>query len=123
MIKYLTVTEIKFLHKKQIEEFGGSYGLRDEFLLHSALLRPQTGYYKNIVEQTAALWESLSQNHAFIDGNKRIALEASLIFLHINGYSLNITDKQLTKQLVAIYNKGLTFDSIKKLISEYIVKY
>ncbi|XWO13931.1 Fic/DOC family protein [Candidatus Hepatincola sp. Pdp] len=123
MIKYLTLTEIKFLHKMQIDEFSGSHGIRDEFLLHSALLRPQTGYYTNIIEQTAALWESLSQNHAFIDGNKRIALEASLVFLDINGYGLKITDEELTKLLVALYHKDMTFEALKKLISNYIVKY
>jgi death-on-curing protein len=60
-----------------IERFGGSHGLRDQGALESALARPQTGYYLDLIEEAAALWESLSQNHPFIDGNKRIAITAT----------------------------------------------
>ncbi len=60
------------IHKTLIDRFGGSYGIRDVGGLESALARPQTGYYRDLIEEGAALWESLSQNHPFIDDNKRV---------------------------------------------------
>jgi death-on-curing protein len=47
--------------------------LRDKGLLESALFRPQTGYYEDLAQMSAALFESLVSNHAFVDGNKRVA--------------------------------------------------
>src|SRR5580693_9824885 len=88
MTDYLTVAEVLAIHADQIERYGGSHGVRDQGLLEAALYRPQTGYYADIIEEAAALWESLSQNHAFIDGNKRTAFAAMYTFLAINGARL-----------------------------------
>jgi death on curing protein len=85
MTDYLTVAEVLAIHSDQIERYGGSQGVRDPGLLEAAIYRPQTGYYGNLIEEAAALWESLSQNHAFIDGNKRAAFAATYTFLAING--------------------------------------
>lgn len=57
------------IHEDQIARYGGSAGMRDRGLLEAALYRPQTGYYADLIEEAAALWESLAQNHPFIDGN------------------------------------------------------
>jgi death-on-curing protein len=84
MTDYLTVVEVLAIHDDQIERYGGAYGLRDRGLLEAAIFRPQTGYYADLVEEAAALWESLSQNHPFIDGNKRTAFAAMYTFLAIN---------------------------------------
>ena len=97
IIRYLSVNDVLDIHHEQISEFGGSFGVRDEFLLISAVSRPQSGYYSTLIEQASALWESLSQNRPFIDGNKRTALDATLTFLAINGYRLNVSDEELTK--------------------------
>lgn len=88
MTDYLTIAEVLAMHADQIERYGGSEGLRDRGQLEAALFRPQTGYYTDLIEEAAALWESLSQNHPFIDGNKRIAFAATYTFLAINGASL-----------------------------------
>jgi death-on-curing protein len=85
-----SLTETLGLHKHLIERFGGQGGIRDMGLLESALMRPQTGYYKTLSLEAAALLQSLSQNHAFIDGNKRIAFATTAIFLRMNGYSLKV---------------------------------
>ncbi|MDR0484212.1 MAG: type II toxin-antitoxin system death-on-curing family toxin [Alphaproteobacteria bacterium] len=123
VIKYLNASDILDIHHEQITEFGGSFGLRDEFLLLSAVSRPQSGYYSTIVEQACALWESLSQNHPFIDGNKRTALDATLTFLAINGYELNITDKDLTKFLLELYEKNnFCFKEIYKFLEMNLIK-
>src|SRR6266849_1958565 len=86
MTDYLTVAEVLAMHADLIERYGGSQGVRDQGLLEAALYRPQTGYYKDLTEEAAALWESLSQNHPFVDGNKRTAFAATYTFLLINGY-------------------------------------
>lgn len=85
MTDYLTVIEVLAIHTDQISRYGGSPGLRDPGLLEAALFRPQTGYYADLIEEAAALWESLAQNRPFIDGNKRVAFAATLTFLAING--------------------------------------
>ncbi len=89
MTDYLTVAEVLAMHADQIERYGGSQGVRDPGLLEASLYRPQTGYYAGLIEEAAALWESLAQNHAFIDGNKRTAFAATYTFLAINGSRLS----------------------------------
>jgi death on curing protein len=88
MSEYLTIAEVLAMHADQIERYGGSEGLRDRGQLEAALFRLQTGYYTDLIEEAAALWESLSQNHPFIDGNKRTAFAATYTYLAINGTSL-----------------------------------
>jgi death-on-curing protein len=88
MTDYLTPPEVLAMHEDQIERYGGSHGVRDHGLLESALYRPQTGYYPDLIEEAAALWESMAQNHPFIDGNKRTAFAATYTFLTINGAQL-----------------------------------
>ena len=73
---YLTVAEVIAIHHHQIEEYGGARGLRDQGALEAAAFRPQTGYYNDLSEEAAALFESLVNNHAFLDGNKRVGLAA-----------------------------------------------
>src|SRR5215813_12426221 len=85
MTDYLTMAEVLAIHADQIERYGGSPGIRDQGLLESALYRPQTGYYADLIEEAAALCESLSQNQSFVDGNKRTAFAAMYTFLAING--------------------------------------
>ena len=106
MTDYLTVSEVQAMHADQIERYGGSHGVRDPGLLEAALFRPQTGYYADLIEEAAALWESMSQNHPFIDGNKRTAFAATYTFLAINGARL-AADAQETYGFVArLYEKN-----------------
>src|SRR5580700_1155590 len=100
MTDYLTVVEVLAMHADQIERYGGSHGIRDHGLLQAALYRPQTGSYADLIEEAAALWESLSQNHAFVDGNKRTAFAAMYTFLAINGARLR-ADAPATLDFVA----------------------
>lgn len=85
-----TLSETVELHSRLIDRFGGKPGVRDLGLLDSALWRPQTGYYNTLSLQAAALLQSLTQNHAFIDGNKRVAFATTAIFLRMNGYRLKV---------------------------------
>jgi len=85
---YLTVAEVLAIHHRQIEAYGGIHGVRDQGALESAVFRPQNGYYNNLAEEAAAFMESLTNNHAFLDGNKRVAFDATHTFLLVNGFTL-----------------------------------
>jgi death-on-curing protein len=85
---YLTLAEVLAIHHRQIQMYGGSPGLRDVAALESAVFRPQTGYYNSLAEEAAALMESLANKHLFVDGNKRIAFDASHTFLLMNGFTI-----------------------------------
>lgn len=88
---FLTLEEVLALHRELIRRFGGEPGVRDPGLLESALARPRSGYYETLSLQAAALLQSLCQNHAFLDGNKRVAFAATAIFLRLNGLHLVVT--------------------------------
>lgn len=85
MTDYLTAVEVLAIHVDQIDRYGGAEGVRDFGLLEAALFRPQTGYYADLIEEAAALWESLTGNHPFVDGNKRVGFAVTYTFLAING--------------------------------------
>jgi death-on-curing protein len=122
MTDYLTMAEVLAMHVDQIERYGGSHGVRDAGLLESALFRPQTGYYADLIEEAAALWESMSQNHPFIDGNKRTAFAATYTFLAVNGARLT-ADAQRTQDFVlALYERSqFTFDKLVPWLRKHVV--
>jgi death-on-curing protein len=103
---YPTIDDVIAVHAQLIARFGGSLGLRDRGALESALARPRSGYYEDIVQEAAALWESLSQNHPFVDGNKRVAVTVTAAFLRVNGYLLEFDDLEAFSFLIALYESG-----------------
>jgi death-on-curing protein len=111
---YLTVVEVLAIHEDQIERFGGSQGVRDPGQLEAALFRPQTGYYSDVIAEAAALWESLSQNHPFVDGNKRTAFAVAFTFLSINGYAITATEDEIIAFLLPLYeSSAVAFDALE----------
>jgi death on curing protein len=88
---YLTVEIVREIHVAVISEFGGSDGVRDLALLESAVAAPQASFggkspYQDVIEVAAAYLFYICRNHPFIDGNKRAALGACLVFLRLNGF-------------------------------------
>lgn len=97
-MKRLSKDQILLLHHALIEETGGLDGLRDEGLLESALDAPfqsfgETDVYPSIQQKGARLGFGLIQNHAFVDGNKRIGAHAMLVFLSLNGIEWTIRNR------------------------------
>ena len=92
--RFPAVSEVITIHDDQIAQFGGSMGIRDVGALESALLRPQIGYYDSLIEEAAALMESLAMNHPFVDGNKRAAFFATDAFLRMNGYFIDCDSEE-----------------------------
>ena len=87
---HLTVEIVRDIHAAVIGEFGGLDGVRDEALLSSAVAAPQATFggrspFADIVEVAAACLYYLCRNHAFNDGNKRVAMASSIVFLRLNG--------------------------------------
>ncbi len=94
---YLEIAEVVALHERAVRQTGGLLGVRDPGLLESAVMRPQTGYYADVIEEAAALLESLVQNHPFHDGNKRTAFVCTDAFLKANGYRIIIGGAEAEK--------------------------
>lgn len=115
MNDYLTLQEVLAIHVDQIQRYGGSFGVRDHGLLDAALYRPQTGYYSDLLEEAAALWESLAQNHPFIDGNKRTAFAAMYTFLAINNAQVTANAQDAFAFISGLYETGtFHFDNLVK---------
>ena len=96
----LTVEEISDLHDKLIERTGGSHGLRDQSLLESAVYSAMSGFgdneaYPSVEEKAARLMFSLTNNHAFVDGNKRIGVFTMLMTLQLNNVIIKYTQTEL----------------------------
>ena len=114
MSDYLTLAEVLAIRADQIQRYGGSEGIRDAGLLEAALYRPQTGYYADLVEEAAALWESLAQNHPFVDGNKRVAFAATYTFLAINGVRMTAGAEEAYVFISGLYETGtFRFDRLE----------
>ena len=93
---YLTLTELLYVAERTL---GPEVPVRDHGLLESALARPQATVfgrdaYDGLEEKAAALLHSLARNHALVDGNKRLALAATIAFLGLNGYRLTLTNDE-----------------------------
>lgn len=105
-VQYLTLADALALHAILIRKYGGSDGVRDMGALESALFRPQTGYYADVIEETTALLESLTMNHPFLDGNKRVAFAVTDTFLRINGYRIDSNSREIHAAMMAFFNSG-----------------
>ncbi len=103
-IQFLTTDEVIEIHTVLIERFGGPPGVRDVGLLESALYRPRSGYYADLVEMAAAMFESLINNHPFVDGNKRVAFFATDVFLRLNGYRFEVKPKAAHLLLMSLFD-------------------
>ena len=105
-ITVLTLAEIVEIHSDQIEQYGGTDGIRDINLLSSAAV-PYASFsgsflHNDMYEMAAAYAYHISQNHPFVDGNKRTALASALVFLDLNGISLIDPEEKLYKSMISL---------------------
>lgn len=122
-VSYLSVEHIVAIHDTLIEEFGGSFGLRDRGLLESAAMQPQQAFggedlYPTLFEKAAAYAFFISENQPFIDGNKRTAASVAGVFLDINGYALDCPSGQVYDVMMKLANKTLTRDRLADWLRE-----
>jgi len=119
--RYLSLGDVLTIHEEMTARFGGVNGVRDANGLSSAIGRPQSGYYADVIEEAAALFESLSQNHPFLDGNKRTAIASAAVFLRLNGYKLQFNDLEAYNWLIERYEKNeVTKDRIEEWFRAHV---
>jgi death on curing protein len=100
-VVFLTVEQVEHLHRRGLEEFGGSPGVRDRGLLESAVMAAQATFggaplNPTLATMAAVLAHGITKNHPFVDGNKRAAVLAALAMLAMNGYRVRIPQTELT---------------------------
>lgn len=121
MPQFLTLDDVLESHAEQIASYGGSEGIRDPGLLMSALAQPEASFggqylHSDVFEMAAAYLFYIVQNDPFVDGNKHVGLEAALLFLEINGHSIETTDEALV-ELVLRTAQG---QATKRQIAEFL---
>jgi death on curing protein len=122
-VQFLSLDEAIAIHERLIEHFGGRPGLRDKGLLESALFRPRTGYYADLAQMAAALFESLISNHAFVDGNKRAAFFTCDVFLRLNGWKLRVDTDAAHQFIVGSLEQGvLDYEHLVPWIEQHLQK-
>lgn len=114
-IVFLTQEQALELHRRAIEEHGGSPGVRDLGLFSAAMAVPQQAFggqylHGSIAEMAAAYLFHLCMNHAFEDGNKRVAVSSALTFLRLNGYELRASNDELESFTLAVADGKLKKD-------------
>jgi death-on-curing protein len=124
MIKFLTLSEVLVILEDQIKNYGGAYGVRDLNLLSSAMYMPQSSFggeylHKTIPAMAAAYAFHICQNHPFIDGNKRVALASSLVFLDINGIIFNCKDEELYDEIMEVAKGEIKKEGLIKFYEKY----
>ena len=127
MIHYLTPEQMLFLHSRLISTIGGGHGVRDIGMLLSALGRTQATFdgkelYPDIMMKAAALMDSLVRNHPFVDGNKRTAITASALFLRLNGYLLQVENREMVLFALACAQSQLSLVEIAEWFRKYSKK-
>jgi len=111
-LKWLTAKAVHAIHEELIARYGGVPGLRDGGLLESAVARPQNlaayGRNTSVASLAAAYAWGLLRNHPFVDGNKRTALAAMVVFLELNGWELDCSEAEETATLLRAAAGGTT---------------
>ncbi|MBB3389792.1 death-on-curing protein [Rhizobium sp. BK275] len=122
--KFLSRRLVEQMHAMQIERFGGLAGLRDEGSLESALGRPinKANYgCDDIIELAAAYLFGLARNHAFLDGNKRIAIVSCGVFLLQHGYSIETTDAHLYTFVIGVAAGEIDEDGATRFLRDHTI--
>jgi death-on-curing protein len=127
MIHFLTLSEVLLILEDQIRNYGGIYGVRDINLLGSALYMQQSSFggqylHETIPAMAAAYVFHICQNHPFIDGNKRVALASSLVFLDINEYTFNCKDEMIYNEIMNMAKGDIKKDELIKYYEKYTKK-
>lgn len=124
MTRYLSVEDVIAIQRDLIVRYGGAHGLRDVGLLEAAVHRPQSGYYEDIIAEAAALWESLSQNHPFIDGNKRVGFAVVYTFLLLNGWEITAEAEATFAFIDDLYStRSVTASSLENWLRDNVASF
>lgn len=118
---WVTYEQVIAMHSRQLRRFGGAPGLRDEGLLHSAVERPLNKWQyerAELPEIAAAYAFGLAKNHAFVDGNKRIAFMTMMTFLRKNGVRFAPAQAPATAMMIALAAGEVSEESLARWIRD-----
>ena len=121
---FLTLDEVLAIHQDQIMRYGGTAGVRDLGLLQSALAQPCATFggqflHANLMEMAAAYLFHLVQNHPFTDGNKRVGLVATLVFLEFNGKEIDAPDADLETLVLSVAQGQANKTAISSFLQQH----
>jgi death on curing protein len=119
--KWLTYDQVIAIHSRQLRRFGGAIGLRDDGLLRSAIERPVNKWHyeqAEFPELAAAYAFGLAKNHAFVDGNKRIAFMSMMIFLRKNDVRFAPEQAHATKMILSLAAGDVSEESLARWIRD-----
>lgn len=121
MREFPTLQEVLAIHELLIQTFGGPAGVRDMGALEAALMRPQLGYYEGLLDEAAALMESLANNHPFVDGNKRVAFFVTDTFLRLNGAYIETDPDAAYAHFMGLFEHGaFRFQELRAWLEEVV---
>lgn len=122
--RFLTLSEVLTILRDQIARYGGDFGVRDVGLVSSAIAVPQATFegkhlHADLYEMAAAYAFHLCQNHPFVDGNKRVALAAALVFLDLNGVTITDPDDRLYPLMMSVASSRTEKPEIASVLREF----
>lgn len=122
---WLSKDQVLYLHSELIKATGGLDGLRDDNLLESALLSPMQTYnsvelFPSLIDKAVRLACGLTQNHPFIDGNKRIGAHAMLVTLKLNGIYLSYSQQELSSVFLELASGEIAYEELKVWVQSHI---
>lgn len=124
-MKFVDKTSALIIHHKLIERYGGIHGLRDEGAFESAMNAAENRFYyetEDLAELAATYAYHLSQAHAFLDGNKRIAAAVAGVFLEINGAVLDATEDEIIELFLDIAASRVLREDVEEKFAAWLVK-
>ena len=122
-IDFMTVQEVLVIHDAQLKRWGGLDGVRDMRALESAVMQPQATFggaylHEDLFAMAAAYAFYIGQAQAFLDGNKRTAIDAALTFLVLNGFPVEDQESALYEAMIAIAERKMTKEQLASLLRE-----
>ena len=122
--RFLTLEQVKRLHRRVIELFGGTHGLRDPLLLEGAVIHPRNVYYYaqgDLFDVAAAYAFHIAQAQGFLDGNKRTGIAAALSFLEGNGVALPASTDRFHEAMIAVAERRMDKTQLASLFRQVAV--
>ncbi len=122
-MKFVDKTSVLIIQKELIERYGGIHGIRDEGTLESAINAAENRYNYETEELSALATYAfhLSQAHAFLDGNKRIAAAVTGVFLEINGAWLDASQDEIIELFLEIASSNLSRERVEEKFAEWLI--
>lgn len=126
-MRHFRIREALELHRRIIEQSGGAAGIRDLWMLESALAQPRMTFggeelYPTIIEKASSLAFSLIKNHPFVDGNKRVGHAAMEVFLVVNGHEIRAPVDEQERIILAVASGALGRDDFTDWLRAHVVE-